>query len=218
MSKVINLHLFYSPLRRAVWKIPFRLDEIPFFDTSFMCEPAQPSHFTSYEEEVEPWDAPLRRRNNVSSHISSHLYQNNRRESSYSDIGSEDGMLVNEPFNRDPTIPIKKIKARKYDYSPRPSISSPIEEPRPVCYSPTPYSKPSVGNLRDKFVGANGNGENNGFKKRSAPKPPSDFDSNDSFERKSVKKGPAPLRPVSPYNQSKSDPIREMESMGKKQV
>lgn len=181
-----------------------------------MCEPAQPSHFTSYEEEVEPWDAPLRRRNNVSSHISSHLYHNNGRESSCSDIGFEDGMLVNEPFNRDPTIPMKKIKARKYDYSPRPSISSAIDEPRPFSISPTPYS--SVGNLRDKFVGSNGNGESNSVKKRSAPRPPTDFDGNDSFEKRSVKKGPAPLRPISPYKTVKSDPIRELESIGKKDV
>jgi myosin III len=83
-----------SPLRRAVWKIPFRLDEIPFFDTSFLCEPAQPTHFTSYEEEIEPWDAPLRRRNNVSSQITNQMYSHgNRRESHYSEIGSDDGMV-----------------------------------------------------------------------------------------------------------------------------
>ena len=201
-------------MRRAVWKIPFRLDEIPFFDTNFLCEPAQPTHFTSYEEEIEPWDLPLRRRNNVSSHISSHLYQPNRRESHYSDIGSDDGMLVNEPFNRDPDIPVKKIKGRRYDNSPRHSISSPIDDPRPVCYSPTPYSKPSVGNLRDKFTGGN-SFEKKSFKKR-APNPPAE---NDVYhDHIPVKKGPAPQRPISPYRAPKTDPIREMESIGKIQV
>jgi myosin III len=199
--------------------MPFRLDEIPFFDTTFMCEPAQPSHFTSYEDEVEPWDAPLRRRNNVSSHISSsHLYNSNRRDSHYSDIGSEDGMLVNEPFSRDPNIPMKKLQARKYEMSPRPSIVPSIEEP-PVCYSPTPYSKPSVGNLRSKFNESEYGSEYKALRKRSAPKPPTGFE--DQLEQRpqsSLRKGPAPHRPTSPYRMPKTDPIREMENIGKKQV
>lgn len=203
---------FWSPVRRAVWKIPFRLDEIPFFDTNFLCEPAQPTHFTSYEEEIEPWDLPLRRRNNVSTHISSHLYHTNRRESHYSDIGSDDGMLVNEPFSRDPEIAVKKIRGRRYDNSPRQSIGSPIEDPRPACNSPTPYSKPNVGNLREKFVSGDSN-ESMSFKKR-APQPPADSGRRAS-DHKLLKKGPAPPRPSSPHHPSKADPIREMESIAK---
>lgn len=214
-------------MRRAVWKIPFRLDEIPFFDTTFLCEPAQPTHFTSYEEEIEPWDAPLRRRNNVSSHISSHLYHDHRRESHYSDIGSDDGMLVNEPFSRDPDVPLKKIKARQYEFSPRPSIAmsprpsivrSPVDDIRPMSFTPTPYSKPNIGNLRDKFSDGAGS-DCKVFKKRSAPRPPNDGH-NDQFEqrRSSLKKKPAPARPISPYQAPKADPIREMETIGKKQV
>lgn len=213
-----SFNLNFRPLRRAVWKMPFRLDEIPFFDTTFLCEPAQSSNFTSYEDEVEPWDAPLRRRNNVSSHISSHLYHSNRRDSHYSDIGSDDGMLVNEPFSRDPSVPMKKINARKYEMSPRPSLVPAIEEPRPFCNSPTPYSKPSVGNLRGRFVESDFESDKV-FKKRSAPKPPSDFEDQLDFRPQSaMKKGPAPQRPISPYRMPKTDPIREMESFGKKEV
>ena len=102
----------FSPIRRAVWKIPFRLDEIPYFDTKFLCDTTQITNFTAYEEESEAWDAPLRRRKNVSTHITcpqNNLYYagNNRRESVYSDINEDDGMIVDEPFNRDPTIPLK---------------------------------------------------------------------------------------------------------------
>lgn len=123
-------------------------------------------------------------------------------------------MLVNEPFNRDPDVPVKKIKGRRYDNSPRPSLVSPIDDQRPMCYSPTPYSKPSVGNLRDKFVGGS-SFENKSFKKR-APNPPN---INDGYhENVNAKKGPAPQRPVSSYLAPKTDPIREMESIGKKQV
>lgn len=128
---------------------------------------------------------------------------------------------MNEPFNRDPDVPVKKIKARKYDYSPRPSISSPrqsiqspIGDPRPICHSPTPYSKPSVGNLRDKFTG--GTSYTNSSLKKHAPKPPN---SNEGYhEHVPMRKGPAPQRPGSPYLAPKTDPIREMESIGKNQV
>lgn len=173
---------------------------------------------------MEPWDAPLRRRNNVSTHISSHLYHTNRRESNYSEIGSDDGTLVNEPFSRDPNVPMKKIKARKYENSPRPSISCspPIDDTRLYCSSPTPYSKPNMENLREKFTSGFGYGENKSIKKRTAPKPPSEnSNSNDQFERRSssaMKKAPAPQRPASPYKVVKSNPIREMESMGRKDV
>lgn len=211
-----HLLCVHRPLRRAVWKIPFRLDEIPFFDTTYLCEPAQPTHFTSYEEEIEPWDAPLRRRNNVSSHINSQMYQGYRRESHYSEIGSEDGNLVNEPFSRDPGATLKKIRPRQYEMSPRPSIVSPIDDRRDsYCYSPTPYSKPNIGNLREKFGGVT---DTKIFKKRSAPKPPGDGSAEQLERRSTPRKGPAPQRPISPYQAPKSDPIREMELIGKKDV
>lgn len=96
-------------MRRAVWKIPFRLDEIPFFDTKFLCDVSQISHFTQLEEDCEPWDAPLRRRTTVSSHINANLYKISgpRRESIYADINEDDGIIVNEFYQRDPNIPIK---------------------------------------------------------------------------------------------------------------
>lgn len=199
------------------------MDEIPFFDTNYLCDPSQATNISSYEEEIEPWDAPLRRRDNVSTHISSNLYQPNRRESHYSEIGSDDGILVNEPFNRDPDLPMKKMNARRYSNSPRASISSsPCEDNRPVSYSPTLYATPNVGNLREKLFGA---GDNQVYKKRSAPQPPvgNYNDTNqgiDKFEQRPAKKAPAPTppRPTSPYRPTKYDPIREMESYGIKEV
>lgn len=212
--------------------MPFRLDEIPFFDTSFMCDPAQITNFTSYEEEVEPWDAPLRRRNNVSYQISSQMRHNDRRNSNYSDIDSDDGMIVNEPFVRDPDIPMRKIGNRRYEYSPRPSIATPTgimtpREEHPVCCSPTPYSRSSIGNIRDEFSNESikmFDKKAAAFKKRSAPKPPADDSFTSKLEQKSYgnKKGPAP-QPKFPlpkvdysYRPPKTDPIKELESIGRK--
>lgn len=89
-----------------MYKQPFRLDNIPYFDTKFLCDTAQVTNFTSLEDELEPWDAPLQRRKTVSTHISNSLY-NNRRESIYQDINEDDGAIVNEPFCRDPNIPVR---------------------------------------------------------------------------------------------------------------
>lgn len=103
------IFLFFSPMRRSVWKIPFRLDEIPYFDTKFLCDTSQMTNFTQFEEYIEPWDAPLRRRKTVSAHIHQNLYEINstRRESVYAAINEDDGMIVNQLFQRDPMIPLK---------------------------------------------------------------------------------------------------------------
>jgi myosin III len=194
--------------------MPFRLDEIPFFDTSMLCEPADLTFFTTFEEEIEPWDAPLRRRNNVSSQISSKLYNYPRRESHYSEIGSDDGVLIMEPFSRDPTMPLKKIRARKYE-SPRPSLPNILDEPVTHTFSsPTPYSPPNFSHLKSKFSGdTNGNIETKVFKKRAAPKPPSDDHVFEQRPSSASRKGPAPQ----PFQQS-VPLIREMESYGKSQL
>nr|CAD7406469.1 unnamed protein product [Timema poppensis] len=50
--------------RQSVWKLPFRLDDLPFFDTTFMCDPLAATGLkgcTSGDNDQESWDAPLRR-------------------------------------------------------------------------------------------------------------------------------------------------------------
>lgn len=220
LNVLCNLKIFRRPMRRAVWKIPFRLDEIPFFDTTFLCEPAQPTNFTTFEEEAEPWDAPLRRRNNVSSQISSKIYHGNRNDSLLAEIGMEDAILVNEPFTRDPDANIKKMNARRYSATPRQSLSSISGDYSPVSYSPTPYTRPNMDNLREQYSSGNGGDvsfKNNSIKKRAAPKPPVES-YHEQLEQRSYKKGPAPTRPISPYQAPRTDPIREMESIGMKEV
>jgi hypothetical protein len=111
----------------------------------------------------------------------------------------------------------QKIKPRKIEYiSPRQSLvpteDDRISLPRSYCSSPTPYSQPSVGNLLHKFSPDSGSERNVVYKKRTAPKPPARNDSTPPW----MKKGPAPPRPGSPARPEKSDPIRELESMGRK--
>lgn len=56
--------------RQPVRKLPFRLDEIPFYDTNYMCDPVTGQALEPADDsENEDWDAPLRRTANISSHI-----------------------------------------------------------------------------------------------------------------------------------------------------
>lgn len=87
-----------GPVKPSVWKLRFRMDEIPFFDTTYMCDPSSVSYmYTGNDSDTEDWDAPLRRRKNVSSEITKAVQRN-----------SEDNGLANEPFHRDPSLPIKR--------------------------------------------------------------------------------------------------------------
>lgn len=70
MSKIdpqeINPALL-GPMRPAVTKIPFQIDDIPYFDTTFMCDPM--SHPAGRNRETDSdcdWDMPLQRNVNVS--------------------------------------------------------------------------------------------------------------------------------------------------------
>lgn len=222
-------------VRKSVWKVPFRLTDIPFFDTSFLCDPNEISNLTGYESDTEPWDAPMRRRKNVSSEIRSQIgYGYDRRRSSNIEvfISADDDMLVNEPFSRDPTIPMRKFAPRNYEYSPihraksPKSPASPVSNaaysrytPPPVCHSPTPYSKPSVSNIRNQFN--DGTDPVMVYKKRSAPRPPSDdFYPMEPARRNSKKRqAPQPQPRVSspkPGWSKEVNPIKELEAIAKR--
>ncbi|XP_018328516.1 neither inactivation nor afterpotential protein C isoform X2 [Agrilus planipennis] len=101
----------------SVLKMPFRLEDIPFFDTVYLCDPSQRP--TGPRELDEPWDAPLRRKNNVSSQIinSSHGY-------SLSGAGYDENQRIRKPsvdkiifipYNRNPEEPIRRLSNFQLD-------------------------------------------------------------------------------------------------------
>jgi len=101
-------------VRQPVWKIPFRLDEIPFFDTTYLCDPLQKGFISTddRDSDTESWDAPLRRRATISAKItSSHVSCDNYPQVNDSEYtkAREDIEIVNETFSRDPDIPIKRF-------------------------------------------------------------------------------------------------------------
>lgn len=217
-----------GPVRKPVWKIPFRLDEIPFFDTSYLCAPNEITNFTGYESDTEPWDAPMRRKKNVSSEIRSQLSGYNRRGSNVY-VTADDDYLVNETFTRDPLIGMPRIAPRMYEYSPQhkartpsPRHQSPHKFISPTSLSPTPYCIQPVSYIRDRFGGDSINMENRSvsYKKRSAPKPPADLYHSPNHAPKvwNAKKGmaPQPHPRVSSPQERRVNPINELKAMGKK--
>ena len=112
---------------------------------------------------------------------------------------------------------LQKVRPRKIEYNPSPRPSIQVDEKysvesRPFCTSPTPYSKPNIGNLLQKYSVDGDLIQENFVPKKRAPRPPSSDLTKESSSW--AKKSPAPPIP----SNRKSDPIREMEFIGKKEV
>lgn len=100
-----------GPIRVSIHKIPFRFDDIPYFDTMYMCDPIVGSYSaaTNDDSDQESWDAPLRRNNTISSKITT-ATQMPYNQSSQTDISGIANDIITEPFSRDPSVPMSSIK------------------------------------------------------------------------------------------------------------
>lgn len=89
-------------------KLPFRLDEIPFYDTSFMCDPVNSLSRQSGVNQIVPieneerWDAPL-----LNSSLTSHIMSYNafKKEQGCQTnwkLLSEHDNIYHQTFCRDP--------------------------------------------------------------------------------------------------------------------
>lgn len=74
-AKEINPALL-GPLRPPVNKLPFNLCDVPYFDTTFMCDPMSHTKMDDCDSDAETWDAPLKRATNVSSQMVACTTQN----------------------------------------------------------------------------------------------------------------------------------------------
>ncbi|XP_060801531.1 neither inactivation nor afterpotential protein C [Amyelois transitella] len=99
----------------TVWKLPFRIDQLQYYDTSYMCDPAAKSTDTfasQYDSDHEQWDEPLKRRFTAQTDITT--------------SSTSTQTLMTVPFCRDPTQPVPKL---------------PPEEPKPPSSRPVVYKK-----------------------------------------------------------------------------
>lgn len=89
-----------SNKKQSVAKLPFRLDEVPYFDTSYMCEhsPVKPE-----ETEDESWDAPYRWRDSVSLQITSSMDNSNDSNDKYKN------QIIEIPYVRSVSEPMVSL-------------------------------------------------------------------------------------------------------------
>ncbi|XP_045776420.1 neither inactivation nor afterpotential protein C isoform X3 [Maniola jurtina] len=83
----------------TVWKLPFRMDQIQFYDTSHMCDPSVKSTDTfasPYDSDSEQWDEPLKRRCSAA-------------QTEPFKASTSTQTLLTIPFCRDPTVPVPTL-------------------------------------------------------------------------------------------------------------
>lgn len=205
-----------GPQRLTVWKLPFRLDEIPYFDTSYLCDPesAPSANACGYDSDDECWDAPLHRRTTVSAKITA-----SANVARHGVGGRETPNLYINPYTREPGhVPVDRRCS-----SPNPManvdhlkatglrpVSERIGEWNPATDSGTTYSvfkkrshapaPPAPPPPAYKVTSAS-------LKKRQAPRPPKDdADYNESsLERRSPVKS----------SSSAFNPAKELKLMAK---
>lgn len=173
-----------GPAKMSVWKMPFRLDEIPYFDTSFLCDPDSIPKTGGYDSDDESWDAPLHRRKNVSSRITAAT--SGARHGLGAGGGRETPNLYIKPFSRDPmqmdrrcsspappafldqTTTLRPVSQRVGEFNSGDQYS--VYKKRSPAPPPPPPSYPT-----------------NSQKKRQAPRPPKTEFDEDSFENRKDK-------------------------------
>lgn len=52
---------YLPPIRPSVHKLPFRLGDLPYFDSSYICDPSRGLRGPGQQNADETWDAPLQR-------------------------------------------------------------------------------------------------------------------------------------------------------------
>lgn len=227
------------PYRPSVWKLKFSWDDVPFFDTTYLCDPTQniTDNYNAclYDSDQESWDAPLRRKVTLSEKIVTSKSCLRNRISSFESEGDEedDTNMVHEPFCRDPSIVLKRKAPAPPKYNDaiknQENISNVL---RDSVYSPIPYNRLSVESIRDKFNDDNVviNNKSAVYKKRSAPKAPTPTNSFRNDKEKVVLKKRVAPKPYADNQQSECDtstlekkyvsdkinPIKEMELIAKK--
>lgn len=221
-------------IRPTVLKIPFRYDLLPFFNTTYMCDPMQGEPYERYDEEDEEvWDAPLRRRKTTSADIARSAYFNGAQQS----YGFDDESLVNEPFVRTPGSIVRRwvewmycvllsiflnflyrIAPRRFSEQNAPYPGASTSQRNSYVpsnsYSPTVYSKSPINTMRGRF---DDDGMNGGYKKRAAPPPPRPNQGYQKYPAPQPRAWEPKARPDYMYEPPKVDPIKELQAIGRAQ-
>lgn len=104
-----------GPMPQTVHKLPFRLDDIPYFDTTYLCDPIIDNYNGhSYDSDQEAWDAPLRRNTTTVAAritVATQMPYDQFSQTEIAGINSDFDMIT-EPYSRDPTAQFQPIVKR----------------------------------------------------------------------------------------------------------
>ncbi|KAL4715207.1 hypothetical protein ACJJTC_012254 [Scirpophaga incertulas] len=122
----------------TVWKLPFRIDQLQYYDTSYMCDPSAKSTDTfasQYDSDHEQWDEPLKRRFNPA-------------QTDIPKTSSSTQTLMTVPFCRDPAQPVPKLPPEEQQPMNKPNAGKdaarPVVYKKKAAYSPQNYYQPPV--------------------------------------------------------------------------
>lgn len=110
-----------GPMPQTVHKLPFRLDDIPFFDTTYLCDPVIDSYYNNSntaagdgDSDQEAWDAPLRRSTGKMSAkitVATQMPYDRYSQTEISGVNSEFNN-INETYSRDPSVQFTSVVKR----------------------------------------------------------------------------------------------------------
>lgn len=102
-----------GPYPQTVHKLPFRLEDIPYFDTTYLCDPVDRFYAGATDSDHESWDAPLQRSSTIASKITT-ATQMPYDQCSQTEIAGvySEFTAINEPFSRDPNAQFNPLVKR----------------------------------------------------------------------------------------------------------
>ncbi|XP_072936347.1 neither inactivation nor afterpotential protein C-like [Epargyreus clarus] len=119
---------YLGSTRPTVWKLPFRIDQIQYYDTSYMCDPSvkyNDTFATQYDSDQEQWDEPLKHRALV--------------EEINAKMSVSTQTFICIPFVRDPDQPLPKLpEPVETKLPPKPDKTKEAPSDRPAVYKKKP--------------------------------------------------------------------------------
>lgn len=109
-SRETNPALLGGPLP-CVTKLPFSFKDIPYFDTTYLCNPIFNNGGGADDEadDDEAWDAPLIRRSTISTKITVATQMPYNRYSQTDISGINNSIGITENYSRDPSVTFDPI-------------------------------------------------------------------------------------------------------------
>ncbi|XP_055920524.1 neither inactivation nor afterpotential protein C isoform X1 [Eupeodes corollae] len=224
-KRQINASLL-GPMPIPTKKLPFRLDQIPFYDTSYMCNPVSsvarttlPAGFLTNEDE-EAWDSPLQRNPSLTTHLMTYnAYKKEQAcQTNWDRIGESD-VVYNQTFLRDP-----HLMRNRQNYNFQSNYPNPQQQYNQNYYGVPPQNQQynNYNNYRPNYTSTGTGSRRNSLKSYPAPPPPPPMPPMNMMRDDASRMNANRNQNFNNYNRAqqfipnKSDPVRELQSLGRR--